>query len=115
MVFYNQLEGNNVQVSGYDLAGQPRAPTYNSKMGFSSGELRQFSWKFAALNMIIVFYELGAQTDIFHTSGSATTTYVKPAPTPTLSGDNRTATISLGMAIWVISLSKTLGFAAIWI
>ena len=40
MVFYNQLEGNNVQVSGYDLAGEARAPTYNSKMGFSSGESR---------------------------------------------------------------------------
>ncbi|KIM35038.1 hypothetical protein M413DRAFT_449921 [Hebeloma cylindrosporum] len=91
MVFYNQLEGNNVQVSGYDLAGQPRAPTYNSKMGFSNG----------------------AQTDIFHTPGSATPTYVKPAPTPTLSADaRRTTTIPVGMPIWVVWLSMTLGFFA---
>ena len=115
MVFYNQLEGNNVHVSGYDLAGQPRSPTYNSKMGFSDGELSQLFSIFVALNMVILSYKLGAQTDIFHTPGSATSTYVKPAPTPTLSGDRKTATISFGMAIWVVSVLKTLGFAGILI
>lgn len=56
MVFYNQLEGNNVQVSGYDLAGDPRAPTYNSKMGFSNGELTQLFSTFVAINTIILSY-----------------------------------------------------------
>ena len=115
MVFYNQLEGNNVQVSGYDLAGEPRSPTYNSKMGFTSGESSQLFSTFIALDTIILSYKLGAQTDIFHTPGSATSTYVTPAPTPTLSGDRKTATISLGMAILVVLVSKTLGFAGILI
>lgn len=38
MVFWNQLEGNNVNVDGYDLAGEPKSPTYNAKMGFSDGK-----------------------------------------------------------------------------
>uniref|UniRef100_A0A8H7Y694 Uncharacterized protein n=1 Tax=Psilocybe cubensis TaxID=181762 RepID=A0A8H7Y694_PSICU len=68
MVFWNQLEGNNVEVSGSDLSGQPKSPTYNAKMGFSDG----------------------AQTDIFLSAGSATTTYVQPAPKPTSSSAGST-------------------------
>jgi hypothetical protein len=77
--------------------------------------LSQLFSKIVALDTIILSYKLGAQTDIFHTPGSATSTYVTPAPTPTLSGDRRTATISFGMAIWVVSVLKTLGFAGILI
>jgi len=50
MVYWNQLEGNNVEVEGFDLSGSPKSPTYNAKMGFSNG----------------------AQTDIFGKPGSAT-------------------------------------------
>jgi hypothetical protein len=37
MVYWHQLEGNNVNVTGFDLAGQPKSPSYNMKMGFSGG------------------------------------------------------------------------------
>jgi hypothetical protein len=38
MVYWNQNSGNNVEVSGWDLNGDPKSPAYNSKMGFSDGE-----------------------------------------------------------------------------
>ncbi|KAG5644957.1 hypothetical protein DXG03_007327 [Asterophora parasitica] len=37
MVYWNQRTGNNIAVSGYDRAGQPKSPGYNSKLGFSDG------------------------------------------------------------------------------
>ena len=37
MVYWNQLEGNNIVVSGSDLSGNPRFPTYNAKLGFLNG------------------------------------------------------------------------------
>jgi len=50
MIYWNQLERNNIVVSGQDLAGDPKSPAYNSKLGFSNG----------------------MQTDIFLAPGSAT-------------------------------------------
>ncbi|KIY46927.1 hypothetical protein FISHEDRAFT_46370 [Fistulina hepatica ATCC 64428] len=38
MLYWNQLEGNNIEVSGYDLSGEAKSPGYNTKCGFSSGE-----------------------------------------------------------------------------
>ncbi|KAF7296931.1 hypothetical protein MIND_00924900 [Mycena indigotica] len=49
MIFWNQLDGNNIDVQGFDLRGQPRSPAYNSVLGFKEG----------------------AQTDIFGPAGSA--------------------------------------------
>ncbi|KAJ6500795.1 hypothetical protein C8R45DRAFT_1061065 [Mycena sanguinolenta] len=37
MLYWNQLDGNNIEVSGYDLAGEARSPAYNSKCGFDDG------------------------------------------------------------------------------
>lgn len=37
LIYWNQLEGNNIEVSGTDLAGDPRSPAYNAKLGFSNG------------------------------------------------------------------------------
>ncbi|KAG6816493.1 hypothetical protein H0H87_005574 [Tephrocybe sp. NHM501043] len=37
MIYWNQLDGNNIQVSGKDLSGQPRSPAYNQKLGFADG------------------------------------------------------------------------------
>ena len=37
MVYWNQLAGDNIEVSGSDLAGEPKSPTYNSKLGFADG------------------------------------------------------------------------------
>ncbi|KAF8228797.1 hypothetical protein L208DRAFT_1403170 [Tricholoma matsutake] len=59
MIFWNQLERNNIDVSGSDLSGNPKSPVYNSKLGFSNG----------------------AQTDIFLSPGSATQTSTTPSST----------------------------------
>ncbi|KAF7323432.1 hypothetical protein HMN09_00124100 [Mycena chlorophos] len=37
MVYWNQLEGNNIEVSGYDNAGDPKSPGYNGNCGFADG------------------------------------------------------------------------------
>ncbi|KAL0947760.1 hypothetical protein HGRIS_013838 [Hohenbuehelia grisea] len=37
MLYWNQLEGNNIEVKGLDLSGQPRSPAYNQKCGFPDG------------------------------------------------------------------------------
>ncbi|KAJ7684356.1 hypothetical protein DFH06DRAFT_5071 [Mycena polygramma] len=50
MIYWNQNEGNNIQVSGMDAAGEPKSPAYNAKCGFPDG----------------------AQNDIFTGSGAST-------------------------------------------
>ncbi|KAF9481334.1 hypothetical protein BDN70DRAFT_549548 [Pholiota conissans] len=35
MIYWHQLEGNNIDVAGYDLAGVLRSPAYNNKLGFN--------------------------------------------------------------------------------
>ncbi|KAK7035987.1 hypothetical protein R3P38DRAFT_2910054 [Favolaschia claudopus] len=37
MIYWNQLEGNNIKVDGYDAAGDFKSPAYNSKCGFPDG------------------------------------------------------------------------------
>ncbi|KAG2047952.1 hypothetical protein BDR06DRAFT_963293 [Suillus hirtellus] len=49
ILIWNQAEGNNIEVSGFDLSGNAKSPAYNSKCGFKDG----------------------AQNDIFGTSSSA--------------------------------------------
>ncbi|KAJ3514775.1 hypothetical protein NLJ89_g2178 [Agrocybe chaxingu] len=82
MVFWNQLEGNNVQVSGVDLAGEPKAPTYNMRMGFADGP----------------------QNDIFAERGSANPTFIAPAPTPTLSGSAWSKTRGISTVFLVLAV-----------
>ncbi|SJL05082.1 uncharacterized protein ARMOST_08454 [Armillaria ostoyae] len=36
-IIWNQNEADTVSVDGYDLAGEPRSPGYNTKMGFTGG------------------------------------------------------------------------------
>jgi len=38
MLYWNQAEGNNIEVSGFDHAGAHKSPAYNSKCGFADGE-----------------------------------------------------------------------------
>lgn len=64
MVFWNQLEGNNVFMEGRDRSGLPRAPTYNMRMGFPNG----------------------AQTDIFLEESTVTPTSIAPASSSTAPG-----------------------------
>ncbi|KAJ3556862.1 hypothetical protein NP233_g11880 [Leucocoprinus birnbaumii] len=37
MIYWNQLEGNNIAVSGQDLSGAPKSPGYNMNCGFADG------------------------------------------------------------------------------
>ena len=39
MIYWNQLSGNNVNVTGFDRSGHPKSPGYNPNMGFHGGEL----------------------------------------------------------------------------
>jgi len=52
MIYWNQQDGNNMEVTGYDLSGAQRSPAYNTKLGFADG----------------------AQNDIFGGSGSGSGT-----------------------------------------
>lgn len=78
MVFWNQLEGNNVNVTGYDLAKQPKSPSYNMKMGFPGGMDRLLS-----VMGTDTYILKGAQHDIFLSTGTANSTYIPPSPTST--------------------------------
>ena len=37
IMIWNQLEGNNIDVSGFDLSGANKSPAYNAKCGFKDG------------------------------------------------------------------------------
>lgn len=41
MLIWNQAEGNNIEVEGYDLAGSHKSPAYNAKCGFKDGAYRR--------------------------------------------------------------------------
>ncbi|KJA20613.1 hypothetical protein HYPSUDRAFT_1090757 [Hypholoma sublateritium FD-334 SS-4] len=84
MVFYNQLEGNNVEVSGTDRSGQPKSPTYNTKMGFTAGK-QHHTLGFGCARWLIVGGKLGAQNDIFNATATVPTTFIPPLSTPTQS------------------------------
>jgi len=61
--------------------------------------------------LTILSTKLGAQTDIFLAPGSASTTYIQPAPSPTLSSGGRKTNMAIGTTLWVVSLSLALGLA----
>ncbi|KAF8901889.1 hypothetical protein CPB84DRAFT_1708032 [Gymnopilus junonius] len=89
MVFWNQLDGNNVVISGDDLSGRPKSPGYNRKMGFSNG----------------------AQTDIFLGRGTAQAKYVD-AKMPPSSGHRSISLVSSVSSTSVLSPSVFLCYAA---
>ncbi|KAJ6530987.1 hypothetical protein DFH09DRAFT_1044729 [Mycena vulgaris] len=64
MIYWNQLDGSNIFVSGSDSHGSPRSPAYNSVLGFPEG----------------------AQTDIFQSNGTASPTSIAPT-SPSASAD----------------------------
>ncbi|KAJ7932728.1 hypothetical protein B0H13DRAFT_1954416 [Mycena leptocephala] len=37
MIYWNQAEGNNIEVDGWDANGDPKSPAYNAKCGFNDG------------------------------------------------------------------------------
>lgn len=38
IMIWNQAEGNNIYVDGYDLHGSHKSPAYNAKCGFKDGK-----------------------------------------------------------------------------
>jgi hypothetical protein len=92
MIFWNQLEGNNIEVDGFDAAGSPKTPTYNEKLGFSNG------WfSFFCLNFVDV--DAGAQPDIFLGSGTATGKTVPSNDTYRVSSVGYTFFFLLGLVL----------------
>ncbi|KAF5348476.1 hypothetical protein D9756_009594 [Leucocoprinus leucothites] len=78
MIYWNQLEGNNIGVSGQDLSGAPKFPGYDMKCGFADGP----------------------QNDIF--SGSDTTS---PSPTTDPSAALRLWDQSWGKYVGIVLLT----------
>ena len=37
MIVFNQLEGNNINITGYQMDGLFKSPGYNHKTGFADG------------------------------------------------------------------------------
>jgi hypothetical protein len=62
MIYWNQAEGNNIEVEGKDLSGAPRSPAYNNKLGFKNGTFFPCS-----IFITLLIRGIGAQTDIFVT------------------------------------------------
>jgi hypothetical protein len=63
MVFFNQLDGNNVFVEGNQADGLPKSPGYNHKMGFKDGACsNKVKLLYRWLSVLTV---TGAQNDIF--------------------------------------------------
>ncbi|KAG6819334.1 hypothetical protein H0H93_012810 [Arthromyces matolae] len=79
MIYWHQADGNNIQVDGVDLAGEPKSPAYNTKLGFSNGMINLFNRRL----MVMTRFYLGAQRDIFLKLGSATQTSVTGTATQT--------------------------------
>jgi hypothetical protein len=39
LLYWHQLDGNNIETGGYDIEGNPKSPAYNMKCGFADGML----------------------------------------------------------------------------
>ena len=37
-IAWNERDGNNIEVEGFDLSGGHKSPGYNMKLGFANGE-----------------------------------------------------------------------------
>ncbi|KAG6854293.1 hypothetical protein C0991_008542 [Blastosporella zonata] len=87
MIYWNQAEGNNIVVSGTDLAGEPRSPAYNTKLGFANG----------------------AQTDIFQKAGTATQTSIAPGSPTSTSKPSSSSRLSVNAGWPYMTLLSVLG------
>jgi hypothetical protein len=74
MVFWQQKEGNNIEVVGFDASRQPKFPTYSTKLGFKSGRKMPF------LVTVKADRVSGAQTDIFSAPGTAESSALRNLP-----------------------------------
>jgi len=61
MIFWQQRDGNNVNISGVDKYGFPKIPVYNMKMGYKNGALISDSYS----ELRVISGPIGAQADIF--------------------------------------------------
>lgn len=53
MIFWHQLDGNNIETEGLDASGQNKSPGYNEKLGFKSGPYFLHSSGFLELANIV--------------------------------------------------------------
>lgn len=66
LLFWHQAAGDNIEVQGSDLLGEPKSPAYNAKCGWANGSCSCFT-------RMIPFYMYssrftGAQNNIFQAS-----------------------------------------------
>ena len=54
---WHQQSGTNIEVTGFDLAGDHKSPAYNSKCGFANGEfVKVFFFVFVSLSFFCMFF-----------------------------------------------------------
>ncbi|KAI5986752.1 hypothetical protein F5J12DRAFT_898676 [Pisolithus orientalis] len=70
IMIWNQAEGNNIEVSGDDLSGEPKSPAYNSKCGFQDGKYCVTGVECLVTDLLRYLF-IGAQDDIFASGGSS--------------------------------------------
>ena len=92
---WHQQSGTNIEVTGFDLAGDHKSPAYNSKCGFANGEfVKVFFFVFVFLSFFCMFFwwkEIGAQNDIFEGDVTGNTDKaVVNSPPPTSSAPPKT-------------------------
>ncbi|KAG5646033.1 hypothetical protein DXG03_004635 [Asterophora parasitica] len=117
MIYWNQLEGNNIEVSGTDLAGDPRSPAYNAKLGFANGVSYSRVY-FGYLDQLGT--RPGAQKNIFMKAGSATQTSVIPTSTSKPKPSNASSKLVIDVAwmgpLVLVAISyEAIGIAMAWI
>ncbi|KAG6816494.1 hypothetical protein H0H87_005575 [Tephrocybe sp. NHM501043] len=92
MIYWNQLDGNNIKVSGQDLSGQPKSPAYNQKLGFPDGK---YIPCFGVISDIMLMISSGAQNDIFTSPSQGGTSSVSfTTSTPAVQSPTATSTPS---------------------
>ncbi|KAJ7891382.1 hypothetical protein B0H14DRAFT_2335963 [Mycena olivaceomarginata] len=78
MIYWNQNEGNNIQVDGLDAAGEPKSPAYNAKCGFPDG----------AQNDIFTGASSGSSSGSGSSGSSSSTTNTKATSSSSSSSSN---------------------------
>ena len=85
---WNQHDGNNIEVDGFDLEGGHKSPAYNMKLGFANGEFLTpfFSSSLYGYGYGSQMEKIGAQNDIFgDTAGNVDIPVSVPSSAPSSS------------------------------
>lgn len=108
VIIYNQLERNNIEVSGLDVCGEIKTPMYNEVCGFSPGtcclSFLPPLFCFACAMLILVMNSgvfTGAQYDIFEDEDP--TSIVAGLSTPVMNSATAMLSLLVGLSILVPS------------